>query len=258
MRDENVRVREKFELSLDGRQIASIVVGALVILGVVFVLGLNVGRQIAARQVEAARGGDLEALDRVPVATAQPAKNDLTFYDQLPKGKPAPPPPEPARPTPSPAQPSAAHPAAPPPAQVATSPAPSAPSTAPASAPAATPPVAPSPSAPALAAVAAAPAAAGAPVKKASATKPPAPARPAAAEGAFVIQLAATSSRAEAERLVARHHELSPRIETADVPGKGRLYRVRAGSFGSRAEAERALAVAARQSGAKGFVTAAR
>ena len=97
MHDENVRVREKFELSLDGRQIASIVVGALVILGVVFVLGLNVGRQITARQVEASRGGDLTALDRVPVsAPAAPAKGDITFYDQLPKEKPAPPPPEPA------------------------------------------------------------------------------------------------------------------------------------------------------------------
>ena len=101
MRDENVRVREKFELSLDGRQIASIVVGALVILGVVFVLGLNVGRQIAARQVEAARGGDLDgARSRAGAAPAAPAKGDITFYDQLPKEKPAPPPPEPARPRP--------------------------------------------------------------------------------------------------------------------------------------------------------------
>ncbi len=73
-----------------------------------------------------------------------------------------------------------------------------------------------------------------------------------------MIQLAATPNRAEAERLAARYRALSPRIESADVPGKGRFYRVRAGSYGSRAEAERALAAAARQSGAKGFVTAAR
>ncbi|HET8733761.1 MAG TPA: SPOR domain-containing protein [Anaeromyxobacteraceae bacterium] len=258
MRDENVRVREKFELSLDGRQIASIVVGALVILGVVFVLGLNVGRQIAARQVEAARGGDLAALDRVPVAAADPAKNDLTFYDQLPKGKPAPPPPEPARPAPAPAQQAAVHPAAAPPAPVPASPAPSAPPEA------AQPPVAPAPAAPALAAVSAAPptapAPAPAPAKPSAAAKPAAAkaARPAATGEGFAIQLAATSSRAEAERLAARHRALSPRIEAADVPGKGRVYRVRAGSYGSRAEAERALAAAARQSGAKGFVTATR
>ena len=73
MREPNPRLRtsrEKFEISLDGRQVASIVVGALVILGVVFVLGLNVGKQLAARRGDAARAGDLEALDHVPAAPA--------------------------------------------------------------------------------------------------------------------------------------------------------------------------------------------
>ena len=89
MRDENARVREKFELSLDGRQIASIVVGALVILGVVFVLGLNVGRQVATRQASAARAGDLEALDRGPTAAVPPMDGaSLTFHDRLVKQKP--------------------------------------------------------------------------------------------------------------------------------------------------------------------------
>lgn len=242
MRDENVRVREKFELSLDGRQIASIVVGALVILGVVFVLGLNVGRQIAARQVEAARGGDLTALDRVPVAApAEPAKGDITFYDQLPKGKPAPPPPEPARPAPSAT--SAATPTASPSPSTATPPTP-----APSAAPAVTPP------SPAVAAAVAAPSSA------TPAPKPPAapPAAAPSAGGPFVVQLAATQSRTEAERLATRHRSLSPRIEIADVAGKGRFYRVRAGSFATRAEAERYLAQASRQSGLKGYVTSGR
>jgi hypothetical protein len=54
-----VRPREKFELSLDGRQVASIVVAALVVVAVVFVLRLNAGKQLAVRQIEARRGGDL-------------------------------------------------------------------------------------------------------------------------------------------------------------------------------------------------------
>ncbi len=126
MRDPNprVRAREKFELSLDGRQVASIVVGALVVLGVVFVLGLNVGKQLAVRQVAAGRAGDLEALDRAP--TTPPSKPEpLTFHDRLTKETPAPPPPpEPAaRPVPPPvppapqqavAPPAAPEPAAPP------------------------------------------------------------------------------------------------------------------------------------------------
>lgn len=247
MRDENARVREKFDLSLDGRQIASIVVAALVILGVVFVLGLNVGRQVAARQAEATRGGDLEALDRVPVAAAQPAKNDITFYDQLPKGRPAPPPPvepKPAAPA-APANPpaaAAAAPAASPPAPTPASPTPAVAAATPSQSPAppATPPrveAAPRPSPPPAA---------------------PHPSPPAAAPGAFCIQLAATQSRAEADKIAARYRGLSPRVEAADVPGKGRFYRVRAGSFASRSDAERFLHDASRETGAKGFVTASK
>ncbi len=117
MRDPNprVRAREKFELSLDGRQVASIVVGALVVLGVVFVLGLNVGKQLAVRQVAAGRAGDLEALDRAP--TPPPSKPEpLTFHDRLTKETPAPPPPpEPtARPAPPPAPPAPQQAVAPP------------------------------------------------------------------------------------------------------------------------------------------------
>jgi cell division septation protein DedD len=93
--------------------------------------------------------------------------------------------------------------------------------------------------------------------KPAAAPAPAAAPKPAAA-GAFVVQLAATQSRTEADRIAARYRALSPRIEAADVPGKGRFFRVRAGSFATRAEAERYLRDAERESGAKGFVTASR
>ncbi|MFY3746616.1 SPOR domain-containing protein, partial [Anaeromyxobacter sp. Red801] len=105
---------------------------------------------------------------------------------------------------------------------------------------------------------AAAPAPAASPKPAAAPAAPVAAAPKPAAAGAFVVQLAATQSRTEAERIAAKYRALSPRIEAADVPGKGRFFRVRAGSFATRAEAERYLRDAERESGAKGFVTASR
>ena len=210
MREGNLRMRprEKFQLSLDGRQVASIVVGALVVLGLVFVLGLNVGKQLAVRRGEPTRGGDLEALDRAPAAP--PSKPEpLTFHDRLTKEKPAPPPPP--EPPAAPAAPSAPPAPASPPAQGAPPPAPAAP-------------VAPEPS------------------------TPPAPLKP------WTVQLAAAEGRAEAERLAARFASLNPRIEEAVVPGKGRFYRVRVGSFDTKDAAQKYLRDVARETGAKGIV----
>ncbi|HEY6006540.1 MAG TPA: SPOR domain-containing protein, partial [Anaeromyxobacter sp.] len=88
MRDPNPRLRpsrERFELSLDGRQVASIVAGALVLLAVVFVLGLKVGEQIALRRAEREPGGDLDALDRAPAPPAPVKDEALTFHDRLTK-----------------------------------------------------------------------------------------------------------------------------------------------------------------------------
>lgn len=221
MRDVNprARAREKFELSLDGRQVASVVAGALVVLGVVFVLGLNVGRQLAVRQLEASRPGDLAALDRAPAPP--PRAEPLTFHDRLTKDVPSPPPPVPV------AVPVAA---TPPPA-----PAPATPPPAPAPAPAA-----------------AAPARPADPRDAALAEAPPAAARP------WTIQLAASESRAEAERLAARFTSLNPRVEEADVPGKGRFFRVRVGRFETREAAQRYLRDAERETGAKGIVAPTR
>ena len=214
MREPNPRVRgrEKFQLSLDGRQVASIVVGALVVLGLVFVLGLNVGKQLAVRSADAARPGDLEALDRAPAAPPPAKPEPLTFHDRLTKDTPAPPPP----PEPPAAPPSAAPPPVAPPKAPAPPPAPAAP-----------PPVA-------------------------AAAPEPAPLKP------WTVQLAASEHRAEAERLAARFASLGPRIEEAIVPGKGRFFRVRVGSFETKEAAQRYLRDAARETGAKGIVTPSR
>ncbi len=97
MREDKGRVPERVELSLDGRQIASIVVAALVILAVVFVLGLNVGRQVARREAAVTRGPSLEDLDR-PAAPAPPRVESFTYHEKLTSERPSVPPPPPKSP----------------------------------------------------------------------------------------------------------------------------------------------------------------
>jgi cell division septation protein DedD len=72
------------------------------------------------------------------------------------------------------------------------------------------------------------------------------------------VQLAASQDRADAERTATRFASLNPRIEAADVPGKGRFWRVRVGAFDTKQAAERYLRDVARETGAKGFVTPSR
>jgi cell division protein FtsN len=110
-----VRGRERFELALDGRQVASIVVGALVVVAVVFLLGLNVGKQLGVRAAERPRAGDLDALDRAPAPPPAAKPEQLTFHERLTQAAPPPAPPrEPAKPPPAPPAPApAAAPAAP-------------------------------------------------------------------------------------------------------------------------------------------------
>ncbi len=204
---ENGKSRERVELSLDGRQIASIVVGALVLLGVVFVLGLNLGKQLGARQVEASRGDVLAGLDRPSPAPAAPISDDaLTFHDRLTKDRPHIDEPV-ARPSP----------AAPPPSATAN----------------------------ALRNLA------GPGTAAAPSSGSPVP-------GSFTVQLISTSNRAEADRLAGKLTEFDPRVESAEVAGKGKVFRVRVGSYDSRTEAEKVLKAVAARTNAKGMVVTIR
>lgn len=249
---ENTKVQEKFELSLDGRQIASVVVGALVLLGVVFALGLSVGRQVGARSAAPVAAGNLEELDRA-------ADQRYTFYEQLPRGRPAaPPPPAPAS-APAPAAPAAVVAAAAPAGGTLTAtvaaPAPAA-SAEPALAPGPAPAAAEERAEPAVTPVAApARSAAGSssaePSGHAAAPAHPAGARP--AKG-WCVQLLSTTNRAEADRALAKYKALSPRVEQADLPGKGRYYRVRVGRFAERSAAEGYLKEHARETGGRAIV----
>jgi len=234
---ENSKVRERFELSLDGRQVAAVVVGALVLLGAVFVLGLNVGRQSAAAPPPARPENPLAALDQSPRGgeprgTKEPK---LSYHDALTKG-----PPE-AAPLPEPR-------AAPPSAARAAEPVPAAAAPPREAVREAAPPT-PAPRDPVAAAVA-----------KVQALQPKAaPPAPAAGgvPGRFAVQVGASQTEAEALRLARRHEADGARVVAAELPGKGRVYRVKLGSFATRDEAEQLLAALGRR-GVKGFVTDAR
>jgi cell division protein FtsN len=70
------------------------------------------------------------------------------------------------------------------------------------------------------------------------------------------VQVGSTQDRFEAERIAARFASRGPKVSVAEVPGKGRWYRVRLGSFETREAADRYLKDLERSTGAKGFVAA--
>jgi DedD protein len=231
MRDTN-RQKERFQLSLDGRQVASIVVGALVILGAVFFLGMSVGRQLGDRERLARRPTDpLAALDTPPALPDAGEPPKLSYHEELTKNRP----PEPPRaPAPRPAL-------APPSAETKPSAAPangSAPGASPGRSNAIgleKPPLAaPSPGAESGS-------------ESAAGVKSPA--------SGFAIQVGSTQDPSEAQRIADRFKGHKPRIVSADIPGKGRWYRVKVGSFDSRTDAERYLKDLSRETSVRGFVT---
>ncbi len=232
---QNSRVQERYELSLDGRQVASIVVGALVVLGAVFVLGLHVGRQLAAVAPASRAENPLAALDRAPDSPSAGKDKEprLSFHDALTKGSPETAPIPDQRPA---AEPGAAA------AGTALNALPPARASAKASPPAAgAEPIAPArkpagkdPMTAAVARVSSLPA-------------------EGAAGGRFAVQVGATQSESEAQRLQRKLAAEGARVVSADVAGKGRWYRIHIGSYASRVEAERRRAELAGH-GVKGFV----
>ncbi|NNB95834.1 SPOR domain-containing protein [Corallococcus exiguus] len=99
MRDAH-RMKEKFDVSLDNRQIVSLLIAGIVVMGAVFVLGVVVGKKLSSDAQTAEAPDLLSALD----ANAQvlnDARQDppLTFPDELTRktgSEPLPPMPKPA------------------------------------------------------------------------------------------------------------------------------------------------------------------
>ncbi len=288
MRDAH-RMKEKFDVSLDNRQIVSLLIAGIIVMGAVFVLGVVVGKKLAGNAQTATAPDLLSALDANAQALQQARETEspLTFQDELTRksgsdaSKPgtvtvAIPPPAPK---PKPAEPP---PAAEP--QVAEAPADASGDEAaasptdddyapPATAKATEPKLEPKPAetkvaeskpAPTPGKVEAAPVptrttapAQGGGLKDAiaRATQRPTETVPG---GAFTLQISAFQSRAEADRFAAklRDRGYAPYIITAEVPNKGTWYRVRMGSFGSKDAASRYLTDFKRETQLQAFVAA--
>jgi cell division protein FtsN len=270
------KLKEKIELSLDNSQVVSLVVGSLLVLGVVFVLGVMVGKQLAVptgspppQDVLAAL--DKAALDKMAAAKAPEPKPEpkLDFQETLPgpvansippryvpepepKAKPASKPeskaeakPEPkaeAKPEPKPepkVEPKAKVEAK---AELEAKPEPKA---------------EPKPAPVMDSKLADAFAKAG----TNQGSKPKEIAAVAAPKDGFTVQVAASQEKSEADQVVSklRSSGMSPYLVDAEIPGKGRWYRVRVGSFHSRDEAERYAKDLKRETGLNGaFATSAR
>lgn len=285
MRDAH-RMKEKFDVTLDNRQIVSLLIAGIVVMGAVFVLGVVVGKKLASDVQTAAAPDLLSALDANAQALKQVREepdSQLTFPDELTKktgsesAAPAPAPKVAAKPVePKPAEPK---PAEPKPAQPQVilaaakmndpAPEPAAPeeeqpevAVAPKPAPIKEP---SKPSAPEAGKVEAAPvptrttaAREGGGLKEAIArvTQQPVPPKEAVKGGAFTLQLSAFQSKADADRFVSKLREAkyAPYIVTAEVPKKGTWYRVRMGSFETKEAAGRYLADFKREMKLEAFV----
>jgi DedD protein len=286
----NRPARERFEFSLDARQVAAVILGSLASLGLAFFLGHVLGQRVGEHPAPVARqappsappSDPLAALDQAPRPDGGDAHQPLSFHEALTSARP-PADKLPAAPRPHP--PSAAAPAATAsatpaataaaalapsgPARSATAPAPGAASGTPgpetarapagAAAPPGTPAAAPTgptgPTGTKVAAEAVAKPSAAPPVPAARPAAPPSRQDP--VKGGWTIQVHATQDRFDADRVAARLASRGARVTAADVPGKGRWYRVRLGSYESREAAERALKDLQRSGAARGFVTPA-
>ncbi len=86
MRDAH-RMKEKFDVSFDNRQIVSLLIAGIIVMGAVFVLGVVVGKKLAGNAQAAAAPDLLSALDANAQALqqAREAESPLTFQDELTK-----------------------------------------------------------------------------------------------------------------------------------------------------------------------------
>jgi cell division septation protein DedD len=261
MRDSH-RLKEKYELSLDNRQIVSITVASLVVLGGVFMLGVVVGKKLSAETAALQQQptdllGQLdrktEALENVKADAALTFQDELTrqqptLIAEAPIVKPVEKPAEVAKPVEAP------KPAEVKPAEVA-KPAevvvvePPQPEKKPAE-------LAETPKA---AEVATRTVDAGGGLKEAFGKAQQRPPTETAADGSWTVQLSAYQDKGEADRFAAglRDKGYAPYIVEASIPGKGTWFRVRMGRFGSKDAASRYMDDFRRETAMNAIVTLA-
>ncbi len=268
MRDTH-RLKEKYELSLDSRQIVTLTVASLVVVGGVFVLGVVVGKKLAAESQALEKPADiLSAADQKTEVLAQAEKaTPLTFQEELtkqapveaprnvvalkplelgkPEAKPEPKPSESAKPVEAKAEiekPAELAKPEPTPAEIEAKLAQANPEALPEN--------------PKPAAVPTRTNDAGALKEAFGKVQKPADV-PGAADGQWTLQLSAYQDKSEAERFAAglRDKGYAPYIIEADVPGKGTWFRVRMGRFGTKDAATTYLADFKRETSIAGIVT---
>ncbi len=244
MRDSH-RLKEKYELSLDNRQIVSITVASLVVLGGVFMLGVVVGKKLSAETaaIQQQPTDLLGQLDRKTEALENmKADAALTFQDELTRKAPAPVVEAPVIVTPKPEPVLAARVPDASVAEVAVAPKPVA-----------------LPETPKVESVATRTVDGGGLKEafgKVQAQRPP---TETAADGSWTVQLSAYQDKTEADRFAAglRDKGYAPFIVEATIPGKGTWYRVRMGRFGTRDAASRYMDDFRRETSMNAIVTTA-
>jgi len=255
MRDSH-KLKEKYELSLDSRQIVTLTVASLVVLGGVFVLGVVVGKKLTHESLRLAAPADiLSAADEKSQALERADKSQaLTFQEELTREQPPVPaadpvkvvarPPEPPRVAEAVAPTSAALPTDQPVAE--------APRPLPANELAAK-----LPETPKVEPVTTRTNDAGA-LKDAFVKLQKSP-EPTVADGSWTLQLSAYQDKGEADRFAAglRDKGYAPFLVEANLPGKGLWYRVRMGRFPSKEAASHYLADFKRETAISGIVTTA-
>lgn len=246
---ENSRVGQRFELSLDARQVVALVAASLVVVGGAFVLGASFGGRAA--RVTAAETASKDPLAPLDEALTAAPRDDasLRAHEALVGAQAE------ALPVPA-AKPAAAVVAANANAKTTSNATSSSNATSTSSSTSSsTQPLIPVGEEREMKATTPPP-----PSTRAVATRASPPrhdAKPklhAAHRPSYTIQVASTAHRAEADRIAKRFARRSPRVVAADVPGKGRVWRVQVGSYATRDAAARGLAGL----GGTGFVTASR
>jgi DedD protein len=261
MRDSH-KLKEKYELSLDSRQIVTLTVASLVVLGGVFVLGVVVGKKLTHESLRLSAPADiLTAADEKSQALERADKSqELTFQEELTRKQPA---------SPAPAEPVKVQVKPPEPPKVAEAVAPArapAPDTATdepvngaeaPKAPLANELAAKLPETPKVEPVTTRTNDAGA-LKDAFVKSQKSP-EPTVADGSWTLQLSASQDKGEADRFASglRDKGYAPFLVEANLPGKGLWYRVRMGRFPSKEAASHYLADFKRETSISGIVTTA-
>jgi DedD protein len=267
MRDVD-KLKDKIELTLDNRQVVSLVIGSLIVLGVVFLLGVMVGKQVGVPSVAAPQQDVLAALDQQakpppPKPAPRPIDPPMTFQKELTDPQPTDPAPkaelkpdfkpEPTRLVPPPAKADAkpeAKPESKAEAKLEPKPEPKA---------EAKPEPKPEPHVDAPAPALDQKLADAFKAAKATPKPPTVEAAVAPKPGTYTVQVAASQQKADADQVMTklRGSGLRPYQVDADIPGRGRWYRVRVGSFPTKGDAEKYASDLKRETGMSGFVTSA-